>query len=135
MSDSAIVLFDGTCNFCDASVKLILANDPAGHFRFAALQSDAGRAALARAGVVAPADGTGGSIVLLEAGRVSTRSDAALRIATSLRFPWPLLGALFAVPQGVRDGVYDVVARSRYALFGRRAECRIPTEAERARFL
>ena len=42
----AIVLFDGVCNLCNASVQFIVARDPAGRFRFAALGSEAARRAL-----------------------------------------------------------------------------------------
>ena len=33
---AAIVLFDGECNFCDASVQFIIKRDPKGYFQFAA---------------------------------------------------------------------------------------------------
>src|SRR5215213_6998921 len=40
---SAVVLFDGVCNFCDASVNFVIEHDPEGYFKFAPLQSDAGK--------------------------------------------------------------------------------------------
>jgi len=132
MENAAIVLFDGTCNFCDASVQFMIANDPAGYFRFAAAQSDAGIVALRAAGRD-PA--TIESIVLIDRAGFHERSDAALRIAAGLRLPWPALALFRAVPAGLRDRVYDVIARNRYRWFGRRESCRLPTPAVRARFL
>ncbi|MEO6334238.1 MAG: DUF393 domain-containing protein, partial [Pyrinomonadaceae bacterium] len=38
----AVVLFDGVCNFCDASVNFVIEHDPEGYFKFAPLQSKAG---------------------------------------------------------------------------------------------
>jgi predicted DCC family thiol-disulfide oxidoreductase YuxK len=132
MENMAIVLFDGLCNFCDASVSFMIENDPAGRFRFAASQSDAGIAA-ARAAGRDPA--TIASIVLIDGAGFHERSDAALRIAAGLRFPWRALAVLAVIPRGLRDGVYDVIARNRYRWFGRRERCTLPTPAVRARFL
>jgi predicted DCC family thiol-disulfide oxidoreductase YuxK len=132
MENAAIVIFDGTCNFCDASVRFMIANDPVGYFRFAASQSDAGVAALRAAG---RDPGTIESIVLIDREGFHERSDAALRIAAGLRFPWRALTILRAIPVGLRDRVYDIVARNRYRWFGRRERCRLPTPAVRARFL
>ena len=41
--DHPVVLFDGVCNLCQASVRFILAHDRDAVFRFAALDSDIGR--------------------------------------------------------------------------------------------
>jgi len=132
MENTAIVLFDGTCNFCDASVGFMIANDPAAHLRFAASRSDAGIAALRAAGRD-PA--TVESIVLIDGDGLHERSDAALRIAARLRLPWRALAVFRALPAGWRDRAYDVVAHNRYRWFGRRESCRVPTPGDRARFL
>ncbi len=127
-----LILFDGVCNLCNASVQFVLRRDPRARFRFAALQSTAGRAALARAGVLGTVPD---SIVLVHRGTVRTRSAAALAIARGLRFPWPLLTVLWLVPYPLRDLVYDWIARNRYRWFGKRETCQVPTPALRARFL
>lgn len=128
----ATVLFDGVCNLCNASVLFVIDRDPGGRFRFAPLQSDEGRAVLREHGF---AGGDLSSVVLVERGRVYTRSAAALRIARRLTGAWPLLYALVAVPRPLRDAVYDWVARNRYRWFGREAACRMPTPELRRRFL
>ena len=46
-----IVLFDGVCNLCNGAVRFIIKRDRFGKFRFASLQSDAGRALLEQNGV------------------------------------------------------------------------------------
>lgn len=127
-----VILFDGVCNLCDASVRFVIRRDPRGTFRFASLQSPTGRALLERHGM--PVDDPA-SIVLVEQGRCYTKSDAALRIARALRWPWKLLGGLTIVPRFVRDGVYDIVARNRYRWFGRREVCSLPDPALAERFL
>jgi predicted DCC family thiol-disulfide oxidoreductase YuxK len=128
----ATILFDGVCNLCNGFVQFVIARDPGAHFRFAALSSPAAERLLAEAGVTLPIPDT---IVLLENGAVFYRSDAALRVARGLTFPWPLAYGLVAVPRFIRDRVYDFIAARRYRWFGRRDACMIPTPDLRARFL
>ena len=128
-----ILLFDGVCNVCNRAVQFVIRHDPPpGRFRFAALQSDAGRRVLAAHGL--PEDMLA-SIVLVEGSRLSVRSSAALRLARLLGFPWSLLGILAVVPQALRDPAYDWFAHRRYRWFGKRATCMVPTPDVRARFL
>jgi predicted DCC family thiol-disulfide oxidoreductase YuxK len=134
VSEGAVVLFDGVCNFCSASVRFIVRRDPAARFRFASIQSEAG-AELMRAHGLALPDGDPASIVLIEDGRAYERSTAALRIARRLRFPWKLCWAFVVVPRLLRDAVYDFVARHRYRWFGKKDVCMVPTPELRARFL
>jgi predicted DCC family thiol-disulfide oxidoreductase YuxK len=127
------VLFDGVCNLCNGFVRFVIPRDPAGRFAFASLQSDVASRLLAQ---TTPAGSTrGGSIVLIEGGRVFTRSTAALRIVRRLRFPWNLAYAAIAVPAPLRDWVYDRVARNRYRWFGRQDVCMVPTPELKHRFL
>ena len=129
---SPIVLFDGVCNLCDRSVQFILDRDPTGVFRFASLQSDTGRALLVDHQIDPDALA---SIVVVDGETAYTRSDAALRIAKDLRFPWNALWGLRIVPRFLRDAVYELIARNRYRWFGTRESCRLPTPDVAARFL
>ena len=127
-----LVLFDGVCRFCNASVNFIIDHDRRGRVRFAALQSAAGQEVLRRFGL--PTAGFD-SLVLVEGGRCYTRSGAALRIARWLDGFWPVLSALIMLPPVLRDGAYDLLARNRYRWFGRFDACRMPTPELRQRFL
>lgn len=130
--DHPIVLFDGLCNLCSGAVRFILARDPGAVFRFASTQSDAGRALLrAHLG----SDDPPGTMVLIEAGHASLRSDAALRIAARLTRPWRWFRVFLAVPRVLRDPVYRLIAASRYRLAGRRGTCWAPTREFSQRFL
>jgi predicted DCC family thiol-disulfide oxidoreductase YuxK len=117
---------------CNAFVQFIIARDPAEHFRFAALESEAARRVL---GEVAARGPLPESVALIDQGRVYTRSTAALRIARRLRFPWPLTYALIVAPRPLRDLIYDAIARHRYRWFGKRDACMVPTPELRKRFL
>ena len=133
-SPPAVVLFDGVCNLCHGFVQFVIRHDVAGRFRFAALQSDAGRALMAAQGAPGPAPDPE-SVLLLLGGRVYSHSAAVLRIAQELGWPWRLAAAGRVLPRAWRDGLYRFVARHRYRWFGRLASCWLPTPALQARFL
>ena len=90
MKTTAIVLFDGECCLCNASLDFIIARDDRKRFRFASLQSAVGSRWLERYGL---AGGRRDTVVLIEGSRAFTRSTAVLWIARGLRWPWPLLFA------------------------------------------
>jgi predicted DCC family thiol-disulfide oxidoreductase YuxK len=137
-SDRSIILFDGVCNLCNGFVNFVIDRDPDGVFRFAALQSEAGRQLVRDHGAVSS---TGGevallqSVILIEDGTLYRRSTAALRIARHLTPPWPLLYAFIVVPKAIRNAVYDQIAARRHDWFGQRDQCRVPTPALKDRFL
>jgi predicted DCC family thiol-disulfide oxidoreductase YuxK len=127
-----VILFDGVCNLCNGAVTWVIERDKRAHFHFASLQSGAASSALAA--VNAPAI-MPDSIVLLDADGVHVRSEAALRIAAELGFPWSLLSIARIVPRVIRDAVYDYIARNRYRWFGRRDVCMLPAPGVADRFL
>ena len=92
---------------CNGGVNTALQFDKKGALRFAALQSDAGKALLRRSNR-SPDDIS--SIVLVEESGSFIKSEAILRIANYLDIPFPLLAQpAWVVPKFVRDGVYDQV--------------------------
>ena len=128
----AIVLFDGVCNFCNASVNFIIEHDKAGYFKFAPLQSEVGEELVEKHGI----DTTDtDSVIVIENERAYTHSSAALRIAKRLDGIWLLAYAFIIVPKPIRDLVYRVFAKYRYRMFGKQDACMIPTPDIRARFL
>lgn len=129
-----VILFDGVCNLCNAAVDFVIRRDTRRVFRYGALQSGTGEKLLEEHGVDLDPDDLS-TFVLLEEGRVFTRSTAALRIARRLGGAWPLCYGFIVVPRVVRDAVYRVVSRNRYHWFGRRDTCRLPTEEEKALFV
>ncbi|HEU4429627.1 MAG TPA: thiol-disulfide oxidoreductase DCC family protein [Myxococcota bacterium] len=127
-----ILLFDGVCNLCNGSVQWVIRHDRPGQFRFASLQSAAGRELLGRHGLPVDAMDT---VVLVDGAKHWRKSDAALEVLRRLGGVWPLLSALRIVPRALRDSAYDVIARNRYSWWGKREECWLPTPELRARFL
>ena len=127
-----VVLFDGVCNFCEGSVQFIIQRDPSGQFHFASLQSEPGRRLLTQHGL--PADHMD-SLVLIKEGQAYVRSDAALRIASGLTWPWSWFKVGLLFPRFIRDFVYDIIAARRYQFFGKKDACMLPSPDIRARFL
>jgi predicted DCC family thiol-disulfide oxidoreductase YuxK len=131
-SAHGVVLFDGTCAFCERSVIFIAKRDRAGYFRFGASQSPQAADLLARHGL---ARSSARSIILLEDERAYVRSTAVLRIAARLRFPWSMARVFLAVPVPLRDAVYRVVAAIRHRIAGRSNACEVPPKEIRARMI
>lgn len=96
------------------------------------MQSEAARALLEPFGRD-PA--TTNSIILVDGDGLHERSDAALRIALGLRFPFPLLFVFVLIPKRIRDAVYTVIAKNRYRWFGTSPSCPLPAPGSEERFL
>lgn len=130
--NQSVIIFDGACNFCNASINFIIQRDHAAHFKFATTQSKHGTAFLNDLGID-PKDPT--TFVLIERQEVYLRSDAALEIAKHLRRPWSYFTWLKLVPKTLRDFVYTIIAKHRYKISGKRQCCMVPNPELRGRFL
>ncbi len=126
-----LVIFDGECNFCNASVNFVLRHERDAKLQFASNRSTAGKAALSSVGI----GESPGSIVLIENGQAFAKSSASLRLARYLRVPWRWLGLFILIPRPIRDFVYGWVAANRYRISGNMSHCRVPTDEFRGRFL
>jgi predicted DCC family thiol-disulfide oxidoreductase YuxK len=130
--DKVILLFDGTCKLCNGTVNFILSRDKQDRFRFAALQSSPGKSILAKFHLDA---GKMDSVVLIEEETAYVRSDAALRILKNLGGGWPLLYVFVVVPVFLRDPIYNLIAKKRYAWFGKTESCRVPDKGNESKFI
>ena len=126
-----MILFDGTCGFCERSVKFIATRDN-GYFKFGASQNPEGQALLARFGTDRE---SARSMILVEDGEVFLRSTAVLKVARRLPAPWKWAAVLLLVPAPIRDGVYRVVAAVRHRIAGRSNACEIPPPEIRQRLI
>lgn len=127
-----ILLFDGVCNFCDGSVKFIIKRDPKKIFRFASIQSEAGKNLLMK--FCLPINDLN-TMVMIEGDKYYTKSSAAIQITKKLSGLWPVLCISEIIPKRIRDRMYDCLARNRYKWFGKKETCMIPSRDLRDRFL
>lgn len=132
MDRHGIVLFDGTCAFCERAVIFIATRDPQAYFRFGASQSPEAAALLAPYNLSRE---TTRSIILIEDGQVYLRSTASLRIAARLTAPWSWAKVFLVIPTPIRDAAYRVVAAIRHRIAGKSNACEIPPPEIRARLI
>lgn len=127
-----LLLYDGVCNLCNGWVQFIIKKDRKAKFRFSSLQSEAARDILAAFGLQAS---DFDSVVYIHAGKYYLRSTAVLLVLRELGGGWRLFYVFRIVPRSLRDFVYNIVAKTRYRIFGKRETCMVPTEALKQRFL
>lgn len=127
-----LLLFDGHCAFCNGWVRFVLRHERRPELAFVPLQSPLARRLLAPRGIDPQALD---SVYLYRDGQLWARSEAALRIAATLRAPWRWLAGLRHIPRRWRDAGYDLVGRWRYRLFGRSEYCAARLAGQRHRFL
>ncbi len=131
--DKKIILFDGVCNLCNNAVNFIIEHDKKDVFRFASLQSEIGQKLTSERGID-PEELD--SIVLIEPGvAYFKKSTAALEISKELSGGYSMIKYFSFLPEGLRDGVYDIIANHRYKWFGKKDSCMIPTSELKAKFL
>ena len=127
-----IILFDGVCNFCNRTINIILKYDKQAYFQFAASQSIAAMGIMQAFKIEQIAIA---SVILIDQEKVYTKTDAVIQIANLLS-GWPKLFRLLKfIPKPMRDFAYDLIAKNRYALFGKKDNCMIPDASIRDRFL
>lgn len=129
-SELQIVFFDGVCNLCNASVDFIIKRNKKKNLYIAPLQGQTAKELLdVRYRTFF------GSLIYYDRGKSYIASEAALRIAGQLKFPWSLLRFFLFVPKFIRDRVYFFIAKNRYRFFGQQETCRLPLPEEKKYFL
>jgi predicted DCC family thiol-disulfide oxidoreductase YuxK len=113
-------------------VNFVLARDKSDHFRFAALQSNAGQELLAKFDLSRSDFDT---FILIDGENHFTKSTAALMIAGKLKSVVKIFYPIIYLPKRFRDFFYDLIAKNRYKFFGKKEVCRIPTNEEKGKFL
>lgn len=125
-----IIFFDGICGLCNGFVDFILRIDKKKKFLFSPLQSEYALSTL-------PKNYTEDltSIVVLINGETYSKSAAVLKVMQEIGGSWKLLGIAKIFPQSLSDSCYNLVAKNRYKLFGKKDTCRLPSQEERERFI
>ena len=128
-----IILFDGICNLCESSVLFVIKHDKKDIFRFVPLQSDLGKEIVKHIGLNSKHID---SVILYEPGiSYFYKSAAAIEIAKDLGGFFHL-GTIFKIiPNGLRNLLYDYIAKNRYSWYGKKDSCMIPTDEIKSKFL
>jgi len=105
-------------------VNFVIKRDSKDIFRFASLQSDEAKKLTEKFNFDITSLDT---FILIVGDKVYTKSTAALLVGKELKSPIKILYPLIILPKFLRDFVYDLIAKYRYKIFGRRDVCYIPT--------
>ena len=130
--NNEIILFDGVCNFCNATINFVIDHDPEKHFKFASLQSDIGQKILTKFNKNTK---DFDSVILLKDNQLYQKSAAALEITKHLSGFWKYLSVFRILPAFFLNFFYDIIAKNRYKIFGKADSCRMPTPDLKERFL
>jgi predicted DCC family thiol-disulfide oxidoreductase YuxK len=127
-----LIVFDGVCVLCSGFVRMVVRFDRKSRFRFATAQSPFGEALFRKHGLRTDAYET--NLVLI-GGAAFTQLDSFVAVMAELGWPWRTAKALLLLPRPLRDWLYERIAKNRYALFGRKDSCDVPSVELRERFL
>lgn len=123
-----VILFDGVCNLCNGFVNFILERDQKGVFKFASLQSDYAKNLLGE-----ESETELNTVIFYDGNQFYRKSEAVFQIIENLAgYRW--LKMFRFIPRRLSDGIYDLVAKNRYRIFGKSDSCRIPTQELLQRF-
>ena len=75
------------------------------------------------------------SIILIKNDKVFIKSSAVLEVLKDIPLGWWVFRVGIILPRVIRDYIYDVVAKYRYRIFGKKDECPIPSKDIQDRFL
>ena len=127
-----ILLFDGVCNLCNSLVRFVLKRDHDAKIRFAPLQSPAGQLFLKK--FDADLDDID-TVVYITGNKYFIKSTAILQLLKDFGGGWQLFYGFIIIPKFIRDFFYDLIAKSRYRIFGKTDTCMVPAEDINERFL
>jgi predicted DCC family thiol-disulfide oxidoreductase YuxK len=125
--EQAIVFFDGICGLCNSFIEFLFIEDRHNILLFSTLQGESAKELNINNNLE--------SIVLYDNKQLFYKSDAIIRILSSIGGIWRLAIIARLLPRGLRDGLYYLIATNRYSWFGKKESCPIPTKEEQARFL
>lgn len=121
---SPLIVFDDVCVLCSGFVQWVIARDRERLFQFTSAQGPLGQALYRDLGLD-PANFETNLVVV--DGLAYGKLDAFIEVASRLGGPWRAMRALRMLPAGLRNWMYDRIARNRYVLFGRRQTCWLPS--------
>jgi predicted DCC family thiol-disulfide oxidoreductase YuxK len=129
-SANYVIFFDGVCGLCNGFVDFVMKIDKQKLFKFSPLQSEFARGLLSPEDVIELK-----SVIVQINGRTYKKSDAVFAVFKELGGSWKALQLLKILPRPLRNSAYDMVAKYRYKIFGKKESCRLPSPEERQRFI
>lgn len=132
IKDKNLVVFDGECVLCSGFFHFIVWADKKKQFQFSTAQSAFGEALYDHYDL--KPDDYDTNLVFIE-GKLYERFHAFVAAMKLLGWPYRVLAIFEVLPNRLLDWFYYKIARNRYALFGKRDTCIIPSDEIKARFI
>lgn len=127
-----VLFFDGVCGLCNRFIQFLFDVDTDAVFKVATLQGDVARQKLPELHTKE----LNSLVVMTHSGETLTKSKAVLYVMNQVGGLWRVVYFVGScVPSAIADGIYSAVATRRYSWFGKSESCRMPTPAERSRFV
>ena len=130
MDQQNVVFFDGLCGLCSEFVDFVIKIDKRSLFKFSPLQSDFALKHLPPALTKDLA-----TVVIIIDGKTYIKALAVLNLFNKVGGPWKAFAIFRFLPQFILNFAYDLIAHNRYRLMSKKETCRLPTPAERERFI
>ena len=122
-----VIIFDGVCGLCNKSVDILIKIDKEKIFTYTSLQGEFVKTLDIEPNI--------DSILFYQDGTVYYKSTAILKIFQALGGVWVFMTVFYLIPRSIRDFIYDIIAKYRYKIFGKRESCRMPMEDEENLFI
>jgi predicted DCC family thiol-disulfide oxidoreductase YuxK len=134
MQADNIILFDGSCAFCNGFIRRILKVDRV-RFRLCDQQSRQFNV-IAQAHRLPVSTGkNAGTIYLIQGGKAYTRAKAIARILRGCKRPYRIIGQLIQlVPPVISNSVYNWIAKRRHKIVKTKV-CTIPSPGMQKRVI
>ncbi|MEL6533158.1 MAG: DCC1-like thiol-disulfide oxidoreductase family protein [Pseudomonadota bacterium] len=127
-----LALIDGSCALCGWAARWIDRLDRSGRVRIMPIQSATGQAVLRHFGED-PEDPE--TWLFVENGRAASGLEAVAALGRACGGVGRILQTVMILPAPLRRGLYRLVARNRYRMFGRRDICEMAPASLRARLV
>lgn len=122
-----LIIFDGICGLCNTSVDLLIKLDTQKRFHYTSLQGEFVK--------TLKIDPNIDSIIYYQKETLYYKSTAILKILQDLGGLWRISAIFYLIPSVIRDFLYDIIAKYRYKIFGKKERCRMPEAGEEALFV
>jgi len=124
-----LVLFDGSCGFCNSTVQFILKHEKEDDIIFISSLSDEYQLLVKPYSLPQEMN----SVIVIYNNIISQKSSAALMICQWLKWPFSMLRFLKIAPRFIRDAIYDLIADNRHSISSNSKNCVLDSEKDTER--
>ena len=129
LKNNEIIIYDGVCVLCNKYIKWVLDRDKENLFLITNLQSDFTEKKFPKLRKIDSV------AVIMKDGEIIQKSKAVNHILKSINRLILLRIILNILPLSVSNFFYNIVAKSRYKMFGKYDSCLLPEPEYKSRFI